>query len=643
MKKHESHEGYDFRKLFESLPNLYLLLSPELIITGGTNSYFTATLTERKEVVGKHLFEVFPDNPDDPSADGVSNLSASLNIVLTQKVPHKMAVQKYDIRRADGTFEERYWSPVNSPVLDENSNVQVIVHHVEDVTELMRARKSMEQSEIAHVKKVKESEDRFHKIFNLSPVAIYMTNAGDGRLLYANHAFEMLFGINAEFAIGKTVVELGITTEQGRNDLISSIMIRGGKILEMETALKTCNGEEKNMLLSTEVLDIDEQRCFIVALVDISERKKMEDHVNRLNAELNQRIEKLRESEEMFQKAFKGSAAGITIIRLHDLVYLDVNDAYCEMTGYSRRELIGHTSGELNIVVAQEKRRDVLERLDKSGSVRHEEISLRHKSGRIIDALFSMDTLLIGGERYVIGISYDITERKKSEAELNALNKELEAFSYSVSHDLRAPLRAIAGFAKILEEDYSSVIDDEGKRLLDRVNVNAEKMGILIDDLLTFSRLGRKELSKTNVNMTPLVKGVINEAEKLANGRVIIKCNELLNANCDAALMKQVMINLIGNAVKYSSKKETPEIEISSRTTENELIYTVRDNGAGFDMRYADKLFGVFQRLHLESEFTGTGVGLAIVQRIVQKHGGRVWAESTVGQGSNFHFSLPVL
>ena len=236
-------------------------------------------------------------------------------------------------------------------------------------------------------------------------------------------------------------------------------------------------------------------------------------------------------------------------------------------------------------------------------------------------------------------ITRDLSERKLAEDRVKALNQELESFSYSVSHDLRAPLRAIDGYAQMLEEDYLAKLDAEGQRMLGVVRANARRMGHLIDDLLAFSRLGRQQPALQRVDMTRLAREVADEVRSARP--VAIEVGELPPANADPALLRQVWANLIGNAVKYSSKKPDARVVVAAREEGNEIVYSVRDNGAGFDMRYAAKLFGVFQRLHGADEFEGTGVGLAIVQRVVTRHGGRVWAEGKTGEGASFHFSLP--
>ncbi|MDB6155389.1 MAG: domain S-box protein, partial [Chthoniobacteraceae bacterium] len=225
--------------------------------------------------------------------------------------------------------------------------------------------------------------------------------------------------------------------------------------------------------------------------------------------------------------------------------------------------------------------------------------------------------------------------------QLEAANKELEAFSYSVSHDLRAPLRAVDGFSVAVIEDYGELLPEEGRRYLETIRKGAQKMGRLIDDLLAFSRLSRTPLTSHTVDTGRLVQSVIEELHAERNGRLIdFRIGELPPCNGAIALLKQVWINLLSNALKYSQKRETAVIEAGCLVSTTENVYFVRDNGTGFDMRYADKLFGVFQRLHRAEEYEGTGVGLAIVQRIVHRHGGRVWAESQPGCGATFYFTL---
>jgi PAS domain S-box-containing protein len=308
--------------------------------------------------------------------------------------------------------------------------------------------------------------------------------------------------------------------------------------------------------------------------------------------------------------------------------------------GYSSAEILGrHFSlfypdearaqrwpeHELEVAAAGGRFEDEGWRLRKDGS--------RFWANVVITAMRDEDGVLRGFSK----ITRDLSERKRAEEALQAANKELESFTYSVSHDLRAPLRAVDGYARMLHEDYAGRLDAEGERLLGVIQANARRMGQLIDDLLDFSRLGRQEPAIGYVDMARLAREVADELR----GERPVEIGALPTARADSALIKQVWINLIGNALKYSAKKSEPRVEVGAREESGQSVYWVRDNGAGFDMRYAAKLFGVFQRLHRADEFEGTGVGLAIVQRVVSRHGGRVWAEAKPGEGACFFFSLP--
>jgi DNA-binding response OmpR family regulator len=227
-------------------------------------------------------------------------------------------------------------------------------------------------------------------------------------------------------------------------------------------------------------------------------------------------------------------------------------------------------------------------------------------------------------------------------AELEQANGELEAFSYSVSHDLRGPLRAVIGFCSILREDHASALSDEGRELLEKATRAGLRMNQLIDDLLVFARLSRQPMKKSRVDVASLVQEVLDDLQPaLASSQVAVIVGHLADAVADGALLKQVFTNLLSNAFKFTSRRERPVIEVDSRTEEGVHVYRVRDNGAGFDMKFADKLFGVFQRMHSREEFEGTGVGLSLTQRIVHRHGGKIWAEAEIDKGATFSFTLP--
>jgi signal transduction histidine kinase len=243
-----------------------------------------------------------------------------------------------------------------------------------------------------------------------------------------------------------------------------------------------------------------------------------------------------------------------------------------------------------------------------------------------------------------VQINESIIMRSKSEEKVRQLNTELEAFSYSVSHDLRSPLRVIDGYSLILEEDYADRLDDEGKNTVSVIIKNVRKMGRLIDDLLEFSHLGRKAIRPAPIDFNPLVTSIAKDLKAQARcEKCLIEIQNLDTAFADVKLIEQVWINLLSNAIKYSMVREHPVIEIGSYKKNGSVCFYVRDNGVGFDMNFKHKLFGVFQRLHRPEDFAGTGVGLAIVKRIISRHGGEVWAESALNEGATFYFSLPIL
>jgi PAS domain S-box-containing protein len=351
----------------------------------------------------------------------------------------------------------------------------------------------------------------------------------------------------------------------------------------------------------------------------------------------------------------------------HDCIFVrNMNDVITfwnrgaeELYGWSGHDAVGKKSRELLRTVVPEASAKALDALLTTDRWEGELIETRADGAQVVvSSRWALQRDDKGQPAAVMVTKNDITARKHREGEIAALNrklvkhtedlgaanKELESFAYSVSHDLRAPLRAMNGFSQMLEEDYGEKLDAEGHRLLGVIRANSERMGTLIDDLLAFSRLGRQPLATQQVQLEDLVQQTLGDLRPGLDGRKVeFAVGELGAVQADPALLRQALANLLGNAVKFTQTKDPAVVEVGrgqEPAGNGTAVYYVRDNGAGFDMKYYDKLFGVFQRLHSAKEFEGTGVGLAIVKRIIERHGGRVWAESIIGAGTTFYFTL---
>ena len=500
------------------------------------------------------------------------------------------------------------------------------------------------RADITERKKAEEQQALLASIINSSDEAILSIGL-DGVITSWNRGAARLFGYSPGEALGKNISMLIASNRLSEEELIMKKVAMGEYIEQHIT--ERLRKDSSIVQVSLNVAPLRDPDGNIVGGSGIAR-----NITEQRNAEI-----KIRQSEKIFKTVASSIPGAIILLLDSECRYLLIEGDLLENLGYRKKDLLGQRA---ETVLTAEKYAEIKSYNDRVFS--GETFSIERR-------LMDRDTLT----RYVPlkdenGLVYtalilliDVTELKKAQtqiAELNVslenkvverteqlalVNKELEAFTYSVSHDLRAPLRIIDGFADILISEHADKLDEEGKRTLGIITSNARKMGQLIDDLLNLSHLGRQEVVTGRVDMNRLVKLAIDEQLLLYTGKAPdIVADPLLPANCDHNLMLQVWINLISNALKYSGKQDQPVIHISSCGSGNSVVYSVRDNGVGFDMKYADKLFGVFQRLHKATEFEGTGVGLALVQRIIIKHGGRVWAESEKGKGAVFYFSLPV-
>jgi PAS domain S-box-containing protein len=499
---------------------------------------------------------------------------------------------------------------------------------------------------------IQESEHRLSQILESLPVAVYVVDDA-GRPRFANRVSREILGRGiAPDARAEDLAQVYHAYRTTTGDPYPGdeqpivYALRGEEAHAADLEIRRPDRAVRIEVWAAPVFDREGRLASAVAaFTDITERERERGEIERLNLEL-------RASEQLFRNVALTANDGIVMMDAAGRI-THVNPGAERIFGYRAAELVGQPVTVLMPERFHGAHRQGLARFLESGEAkvigRTVELAGRREDGSEFPLELSLATWTRDQKPAFCGIIRDITRRKENEAalqryaaELESANAELESFSYSVSHDLRAPLRAIDGFARILEEDHGSRLDREARRLLGVIRGSASSMGQLIDDLLTFSRLSRKSLEPGEINMTALARAAAEDCRAAAGASTArITVATLPPVRGDGALLRQAWINLLSNAVKFTRKEPEPAIEVGVANGQEGTVFFVRDNGVGFDMRYADKLFGVFQRLHRAEEFEGTGVGLAIVHRVIHRHGGRVWAESAPGKGATFYFVLP--
>ncbi len=475
---------------------------------------------------------------------------------------------------------------------------------------------------------LEEIAARYQSLYNDTPVMMHSIDS-DGRLIDVNDHWLTVLGYERTEVLSRPSTDF--LTEESRRRAIDVTLpefSKTGVAKDVEYQFVKKNGEIIDVLLSA-TAEFDERGTMVRSLafiVDVTDHRNAEQELAR--------------SEERFRKIFEHSNDAVFVIDPARDTIVNVNSMACDMLGYTRDELLAlpvsaiHPD-EMPALLA------FADSVFREGHGSTNELSCLTKTGERLPTEMSASIVEFDRETHMIALVRDISDRKRAEQAAAERTAELEAFTYSVSHDLRAPLRAIAGFSRILMEDHSEKLDEECDRLLAIIRSSAHNMSQLIDDLLALAHLGRQEMSPTQLDMRGLAAEVFEELQVAApNPNIQFVLGNVPPARGDRVLVRQLFTNLLSNAIKFSSMAEPASIEVGHRTDLARQAYYVKDNGVGFDMRYVDKLFGLFQRLHTTDEFEGTGVGLAIVYRIVQRHGGSVWAEGEVGGGATIFFSL---
>ena len=533
----------------------------------------------------------------------------------------------------------------------------------------------MEAVEIRSAQAILVSELRYRRLFETMQDGILILDADTGQVVDANPFMKELLGYSLAEFVGKKLWEIGPFRGEAASKITFAELQRTDRIHYEGLPLETKEGRRVEVEFISNAYLVDQKKVIQCNIRDITERKQCEDQLKN-------------SFKEVSDLKFALDQHAIVSITDSQGIITYANDKFCAVSKYDRAELLGQDHRLINSGHhPKEFIRDLWLTIEQ-GRVWHGEFKNKAKDGSFYWVNMTIVPFLNdeGKPRQYVSIRTEITKRKAAEekvfelnaeleqrvgtrtAELQTVNAELETFSYSVSHDLRAPLRHVLGFVTLLQNEARPALAEKDRRYLDTIAQSARRMGDLIDDLLAFSRVGRSALEKADIHLDELVLEVVGDFEAETKARTIAwQIHPLPVVQADRALLRLVLVNLISNAVKFTGQRAEARIEIGEVTSKIETkkaesgneapvsalpistvsfspeatVVFIRDNGAGFDPQYAGKLFGVFQRLHSQEEFEGTGIGLANVQRIIQRHGGRVWAEGVVDGGATFYFSIP--
>jgi PAS domain S-box-containing protein len=552
--------------------------------------------------------------------------------LILDKISKGIEVRHFETERLRKDGTRIVVSIAVAPIRDAQRNLLGASTIARDITEQRRAQEELKRASLYARSLIEAS---------LDPL---VTISKDGKIMDVNRATELATGVARDELIGSDFSNYFSEPDKARAGYIQ--VFAEETVRDYPLALHHRSGKLMDVLYNASIFRnaAGEVEGVFAAARDITEQKRVQEELQRAS---------------LYARSLIEASLDPLVTISKDGKIMDVNHATELATGTGRDELIGADFS--NYFSEPEKARAGYQHVFAQGTVRDYPLALRHHSGQLMDVLYNASIYKnsAGEVEGVFAAARDVTQRKHAEealhklnqeleqrvlnrtAQLQATNQELEAFTYSVSHDLRAPLRHISGFSKILSEDFSPVLPAEAQHLVERIGDGTRRMGMLVDDLLNLGRIGRHEVRLEVAGLDSLVADVLRDLQPETDKRnVQWKIGRLPYVECDPPLLRQVFQNLLSNSLKFTRPREKAIIEVGQEVRDGVSVVFVRDNGVGFSMKYADKLFGVFQRLHRSEDFEGTGVGLATVERIIRKHGGKIWAEAELDKGATFYFTL---
>lgn len=614
----------DFRLLFESAPALYLVLDPQLTILAVSDGYLKATMTTREGILGRYLFDVFPDNPDDPKADGTSNLRTSLDRVIQKRVPDTMAIQKYDIRDEKGNFEERFWSPLNSPVLGATGELLYIIHRVEDVTQKIKAGQ-------------KGMEDFRNAIAFVKDYAL-ITLDRNGKILSWNVGAELIKGYKADEIIGKnfSVFYPPEAVQAGHpQEFLRQAAQQGRAEEEGRRVRKDGSTFIADVVITALKDDLGEITGFIKVTRDITEKKKDEDK---------------------FRSLLEAAPDAMVMVDEKGKIIL-VNARTIDLFGYQREELMGQP---IEMLIPQRFRRDhPAHRGEYTRSPKTRpmgaglDLHALRKDGTEFPAEISLSPIRTAEGTLVTAAIRDTTERRRMLEEQNRrmqeANRLKSEFLANMSHELRTPLNAIIGFSELMYNEKVGPVSADHKEYLGDILTSSRHLLQLINDVLDLTKVeaGKMEFRPEDLNLLKViteVKEILRGLSGAKNIQIEVEIDPALpTVHLDHSKFKQVLYNYLSNAIKFTPEKGLITVRLT-QDTPGMFRLAVEDSGIGIRAEDIPKLFVEFQQLDAgaNKKYAGTGLGLALTRRIVEAQGGRVEVRSEFGKGSVFSAVFPL-